>query len=122
MADDSLALLPLEPDRAGPPALLIRTSSLLRALRLLFDALWADATPLTALPAQGAKRGEAAFAAEDMSVLTLLAAGLKDESIARELHISPRSAQRRVSGLMKQLGVHTRFQAGLQAGRRGLIQ
>jgi DNA-binding NarL/FixJ family response regulator len=35
--------------------------------------------------------------------------------------VSQRTVERRVRALMDQLGAGTRFQAGVQAGRRGLI-
>ena len=40
--------------------------------------------------------------------------------IARELGVSVRTLGRRSSALLAALGARTRFQAGLQAGRRGL--
>ena len=42
-------------------------------------------------------------------------------SIARQLDISVRTAQRRISDIMSALGVDTRFQAGIQATRRGWL-
>jgi DNA-binding NarL/FixJ family response regulator len=54
-------------------------------------------------------------------ILELLMLGTKDESIARQLGISLRTVRRRVAGLMDELGATTRFQAGLEAARRGLL-
>jgi len=48
----------------------------------------------------------------------MLGTGMKDEAVARELGISVRTLGRRMSGLLEALGARTRFQAGLQAGRR----
>ena len=54
-------------------------------------------------------------------LLTMLAAGMTDDGIARQLRVSARTVQRRVSELMEGLGARNRFQAGVQAARRGLL-
>ena len=53
-------------------------------------------------------------------LLQQLAAGAKDEQIARALGISLRTVRRRVAGLLIELGVDSRFQAGVEAVRRRL--
>ncbi|MEH1126371.1 helix-turn-helix domain-containing protein [Micromonospora sp. CPCC 206061] len=53
------------------------------------------------------------------ALLGLLAAGLTDEAIARTLGVSLRTIQRRIHDLLLELGVTTRFQAGLAARERG---
>lgn len=45
-------------------------------------------------------------------LIPLLASGLTDRAIARQLDISFRTVQRRVHRLMRELGADTRFQAG----------
>ena len=47
--------------------------------------------------------------------------GAKDEAIARELGIGVRTLRRRMSHLMGLLDAETRFQAGMQAVRRGWV-
>ncbi|HEX5861291.1 MAG TPA: helix-turn-helix domain-containing protein, partial [Nocardioides sp.] len=54
-------------------------------------------------------------------LLQQLAAGAKDEQIARVLGISLRTVRRRVADLLSELGVDTRFQAGAEAVRRGWL-
>jgi DNA-binding NarL/FixJ family response regulator len=54
-------------------------------------------------------------------VLELLQLGLKDETIARQLGISLRTVRRRIAMVMDEVGATTRFQAGIEAARRGLI-
>ncbi|MQA60571.1 MAG: transcriptional regulator TrmB, partial [Actinophytocola sp.] len=54
-------------------------------------------------------------------LLTLLAAGVKDETIARQLMISPRTVTRRVAELLDERGARTRFQAGALAQQRGWL-
>ncbi|MFE3416773.1 helix-turn-helix domain-containing protein [Streptomyces mirabilis] len=53
--------------------------------------------------------------------MSLLAAGLTDAAIARAQGWSERTTQRRIHRLMSQLGVNTRFQAGLTAAQRGWL-
>ena len=55
------------------------------------------------------------------SLLRQLAAGAKDEQIARTLGLSLRTVRRRVADLMIELGADTRFQAGVEAARRGWL-
>jgi DNA-binding NarL/FixJ family response regulator len=55
------------------------------------------------------------------NLLTLLAAGLTDDAIARSLGWSSRTTQRRLQRLMITLGASTRFQAALLATRRGWV-
>jgi len=57
----------------------------------------------------------------DQMILALLAAGAPDATIARQAGVSQRTVERRVRALMDQLGAGTRFQAGVQAARRGMI-
>ncbi|MFE3902834.1 helix-turn-helix transcriptional regulator [Streptomyces sp. NPDC059153] len=54
-------------------------------------------------------------------LLSYLSAGLTDESIARELGVSYRTVTRRIARLQEMLGARTRFQLGVQAGRRGWL-
>jgi DNA-binding CsgD family transcriptional regulator len=102
--------------------LLLRAPSLVALVRDLFDQYWSRASPLrTSSP-----RGDAADPAnpddeEARRVLELLQLGLKDESIARQLGVSLRTVRRRVAAVMDDLGATTRFQAGMEAVRRGLI-
>jgi DNA-binding MarR family transcriptional regulator/DNA-binding CsgD family transcriptional regulator len=59
--------------------------------------------------------------AETRELLSLLAAGLTDTAIARAQGWSARTTQRRVQRLMSSLGATTRFQASLEASRRGWL-
>lgn len=57
----------------------------------------------------------------DHAILRMLADGATDGRIARTLHVSTRTVQRRVRGLLGELGAETRFQAGIVAAKRGWI-
>ncbi len=108
IADRRTAMLPLTSEHASSvdSSLIVHPSALLDALVSLFEALWHAGVPL---PGSGV---------QDDDVLTLLAAGLTDDAIARQLGISTRTVQRRVRDLCDRLGARTRFQAGILAARR----
>ncbi|SES45259.1 helix-turn-helix domain-containing protein [Actinokineospora terrae] len=113
IADRRVALLPLSSDEPDTGArIVVHRSPLLTALVACFDLLWDRATPIgTAL--RGTRR--------DKEMLALLASGMKDAAIMRSLDITQRTMTRRMTELLDELGAATRFQAGIQANRRGLV-
>ncbi len=116
ISDDDRALVALDPVGAsGPVSLIVHPSALLNALVGIFGSLWQLAVPLSLeRPAEG-------LDAPDRAIVTLMAAGATDEVIARRLNISRRSVVRRTGALLERLGATTRFQAGVQAARRGWL-
>jgi DNA-binding CsgD family transcriptional regulator len=119
IADDQLGLIPLEVDGSAESSLIIRASSMLDTLIALFELVWERAVAIHAdgeLPSSGPVPRE-----DEGALLGLLAAGLTDAAIARHLGTHPRTVQRRVRELLDRLGANTRFQAGLQAVRRGWL-
>ncbi|KUH37310.1 MULTISPECIES: helix-turn-helix transcriptional regulator [Streptomyces] len=66
--------------------------------------------------------GGAGDRAEQRELLRLLAAGLKDEAIARRLGVHVHTARRRISRLLEALDARTRFQAGARATARGWLE
>jgi sugar-specific transcriptional regulator TrmB len=119
IADRKSAILPLttEAPAIADSAVIIHSSTLLDALIALFEVLWRSALPLPLKPLEATSAGPAN--PPDPELFTLLAAGLKDETVARQLGVSLRTVHRRVSELLDELGARTRFQAGLLAARRG---
>jgi hypothetical protein len=109
------------PDRwgGGPigSALLLREPAVVRACRALFEELWDRALPVPALPDAGAEEADAGR----RLLLELLAGGAKDEQIARATGLSLRTVRRRIAAMMADLGVDTRFQAGMESARRGWL-
>jgi hypothetical protein len=107
--DQATALLPLSGDRLLSSALVVHRSSLVEALCELFELLWRDALPVA---------DDDSADGPDPQLMALLSAGLKDDAIARHLHVSTRTVGRRIADLMADLGARTRFQAGLFVQRR----
>ncbi|HEY0449699.1 winged helix-turn-helix transcriptional regulator [Actinophytocola sp.] len=114
IADRQVALLPLVLEDMVASALVIRPCALLDALVALFELLWEQGSPLLPEQSGGATPS-------DPGLLAMLAAGAKDESIARQLGVSSRTVTRRVGELLDELGARTRFQAGVLAQRRGWL-
>ncbi|MFE7328502.1 transcriptional regulator [Streptomyces sp. NPDC057565] len=114
--DKRIALVPL----SGPAydnLVVIHRSAVLDALMELYEAYWDRAEPLTG----PAPAGDDGLDADDVVLLGMLNAGLKDQAIAHQLGCSTRTATRRVAAVLAKLGADTRFQAGVRAAARGLI-
>ncbi|MEV4556855.1 helix-turn-helix domain-containing protein [Kitasatospora sp. NPDC049285] len=116
VADRRCAMIPLSFESTeSTAALWVRHSPLLTALVTCFDLLWERATPLAA------DRPGGGLDDRDRELLTMMAAGMKDAAIVRSLGITQRTMTRRISHLLDELNAQTRFQAGLQAARRGWL-
>jgi len=115
IVDGTTAILPLGGNGPSTPgqarAVVVTDSALTSALQVLFDQLWGQATPL--------RLTESASTDPVTTLINLLASGMKDEAIARQLGVSGRTLRRRIAEVQDQLGATSRFQAGLQAARRG---
>ncbi|MFC4057799.1 LuxR C-terminal-related transcriptional regulator [Planomonospora corallina] len=90
---------------------LVRAGVVAAALRTLFEELWARAAPLP-----WARSGDGV-----VQVLRLSSQGMSDEAIARQLGVSVRTVRARFAEAMAALGAHSRFQAGVEAARRGWL-
>lgn len=112
---DAHAVLPEPLGFADEPRVHVRQRSLVAALTLWFESLWARATPVAELDSGEARPDLRRF------LLGQMLAGASDEQIARTLNIGLRTVRRRIAALMTDLGVDTRFQAGVEAARRGWV-
>ena len=90
----------------------IRLPLLVQAFGRLFEDAWSSGLPVP----QSSDSADVGT-----RLLTLLAAGFKDEAIARYLGVGVRTVRRRVAESMDELGVRTRFQLGVAAERRSLL-
>ncbi|WP_067441734.1 helix-turn-helix domain-containing protein [Nocardioides jensenii] len=106
------ALIPEEWGIVNERRLLLRQPAMMAALATLFEELWARAVVVPG--------GRTADLNRRM-LLEQLARGARDEQIARTLGLSLRTVRRRIADLLVELGVETRFQAGIEAVRRGWI-
>jgi len=131
ISDDQLAVIPAAvTSRTVDTTFVIHRSPILSALIALFEAEWERAIPILGAAA-GGQAGASAGAgtgragrhpdAESAALLAMLAAGMTDASIARSLTWSMRTTQRRMAQLMSELGVNSRFQAGLAVRDRGWL-
>jgi DNA-binding CsgD family transcriptional regulator len=119
ISDEQFALIPAAVTaRSIETTFVIHRSPILDALIALFEAEWARAAPI---PGTSSAPGTSAPDAETAALLAMLAAGMTDASIARSLSWSMRTTQRRMRQLMTDLGVTSRFQAGVAAREKGWL-
>jgi Response regulator containing a CheY-like receiver domain and an HTH DNA-binding domain len=90
---------------------LVHSPLVVAVLRALFEELWGRGVPL--------RRPEGRHGV--LRVLRLAALGLSDEMIARRLGVCVRTVRSRFAEAMSELGVRSRFQAGVEAARRGWL-
>ena len=130
IADAEVAIVPLGlDDQSLHDCAIVRGASLVTALATCFEALWTRSVPLSSAEAgpAGSATAITESAPEDRPsplerrIVRLLAAGVKDDAIARQLEVSSRTINRYMDRIMSKLGASTRFQAGLQAARHGWI-
>ena len=69
-----------------------------------------------------AKQAISSLTERELEVLSLLAEGLEAQEIAARLHISGKTERNHVAKILFKLGVHSRLQAVLFAGRHGLVE
>jgi len=121
LSDMRLALIPVSASgvNAGAAAYVVHPSSLLDALSALFEAMWEKAVPLNQGPALDDQ--EQTLTERDKDLLGLLAAGTTDETMARTFGWSVRTVRRHIHRIMAMIGAETRFQAGMEASRRGWL-
>lgn len=117
IADRRLALLPLTIDRPATEetAILVHPSSMLSMLTMHFESVWESAMTLDRFVNRPSRTPQDGRAGRE--VLQLLAAGMKDESIARQLGLSLRTVRRWIAQLMAERGATTRFQLGLSVAQ-----
>lgn len=123
ICDDESVLVEISShDPNGYGSLALRREPARQAVIRLFEEIWALSTPYGPTRRKLVASGEGPSAPlddRDTRVLALLSVGASDKVIARQVGISVRTVERRVRYLMEHLSAATRFQAGVQAARRG---
>jgi DNA-binding NarL/FixJ family response regulator len=74
------------------------------------------------LTARAAGRPEDALSERELEVLRLVAAGLPNKQIARDLGISEKTVKAHLTSVFRQIGVYDRTQAALWAQAHGLVR
>ncbi|MBW5485264.1 helix-turn-helix domain-containing protein [Streptomyces bambusae] len=115
--DRRIAVLPVNTTDAHAGAVVLHGAGTVTALCALFESTWAQAAPLGSVPvydAQGRSQ-------QEKEVVQMLAEGMTDESIAKRLGVSPRTARRIAADLMERLDARSRFEAGVHAVQDGWL-
>jgi DNA-binding CsgD family transcriptional regulator len=114
------AVVVISADQAAKPVR-IEQPALVSILTVIFDQAWNAANPLDRT-AQSPPLGiDRELLEAERNLLKLLADGATDESAARHLGISLRTARRHMATLMNALSATSRFQAGAEAAKRGWL-
>jgi DNA-binding CsgD family transcriptional regulator len=119
VVDDHTCILEWTGKGDGAQGLVGTSVGAVAAGRALFDRFWQLATP--GVTPGATAEGLQEISERDATIVRLMAAGVADASIARQTGISQRTVERRVRFVMDRLGARTRFQAAVQATRRGWI-
>jgi DNA-binding CsgD family transcriptional regulator/sugar-specific transcriptional regulator TrmB len=114
--DRKTAFIPERGDTWG--AVVIREPSVVHYLCEVFEHTWTQAAPFSEAATDGL---ELVAKDIDRTIVRLLAAGLKDETIARRTGMSLRTARKHIADIMETLGAESRFQAGVLAAQQGLL-
>ncbi|WP_433391706.1 hypothetical protein [Micromonospora sp. KLBMP9576] len=117
IVDRRIALTPIDPAEPRLGALELRNPGLVAGLMALFDQVWHHGRPFGDAQAPS----DEGLAPQDRALLRLFSDGHTDASAARQLGVSARSVQRLMNALTDRLQANSRFQAGVEAVRRGWI-
>lgn len=97
-------------DRGEPETVRINNAALIRLSVSHFEQIWTSAAPLLETAAVTINR----FTDRQRRVLEMLADGLTDEQVSRELGLSSRSIRSEMACVRRVLGARSRFEAGMK--------
>lgn len=117
--DQGLAMIDLGDDGGTPLGMLLNRASGSARVQSVLEFAWQLGTPWRSADAPASPKDR--LEPRDRSIVRLMAGGVSDAAIARQLGISSRTVERRVRVLLDRLNATTRFQAGILASRQGLI-
>lgn len=116
--DGEHAVVPASEEGVPPfGAYVLKGRALTAPVVALFEQHWATGAHHTAVEV-----GRDVSTERVRQVVALLARGMKDEAVARRLGVSTRTMRRLVAATMDELGAQSRFQAGIEAVRRGFVE
>ena len=117
ITDRECAVISANAESSGDGAVVVTGEGTLAALCALFESFWVTATPLGCAP----KPDMRGLTPQESQALEFLYQGHTDETIAKRLGVSPRTARRIANTLMTRLGARSRFQAGAKAVQIGWL-
>jgi hypothetical protein len=118
LTDRSSGLLPLRANAPAGPLLRVGPTAMLDALWLLFETLWDRAVPFQSQESLATDAGAASLDKDLQAVLTLMAAGSNDKTVADLLGMSERTLLRRINAMSGVLRAKSRFHLGWLAALR----
>lgn len=120
MFDREIAFVPLAGGLPENGAVVVKEPALLDYMFAVFELLWTSGRPFLTENTAGQDpddgRDELARA-----ILEYLAVGAKDDAIAHRLGLSVRTCRRHIAAIMERLDANSRFEAGMRAQQRGLL-
>ncbi|MGW6845958.1 LuxR C-terminal-related transcriptional regulator [Streptomyces sp. NPDC054958] len=117
ICDRRVAIIANDSDDTGIGAIAITLPGLVSSLCALFENEWRNAQPF----GEPTRHQPGELTPQQITTLQLLAKGATDESIAKKLGVSPRTARRLATGLLTHLNARSRFQAGVHAVQDGYL-
>jgi DNA-binding CsgD family transcriptional regulator/sugar-specific transcriptional regulator TrmB len=117
VVDRTAAVIPVNSNNSAEGAVVLTGHGTLTALCALFDGVWTSARSLN----DDSRADDQGLTDQQSMVVVLLAEGHTDETIAKRLGVSPRTARRLASELMTRLGARSRFEAGVRAAQNGWL-
>ncbi|GAA2266503.1 hypothetical protein GCM10010232_68570 [Streptomyces amakusaensis] len=115
--DAKTAVISLPDNPQG--ATLVRNPDVTHFIVQAFEWAWVTAQPFN--PQFDRSELRSISDSLNQTLMRMLASGHGDKSIARQLGMSPRTCQRRISELMQEIGARTRLQAGYLIHQHGLV-
>lgn len=120
LMDEHLAVLPIDPKDSSRGAFAIQSSEMVRCLTEIFEFHWHSASPFQER-CEDESADRLSLTSQEQAIVRMLAMGAKDEAIARQLSISPRTLSRTISAMLDRIGVQSRFQVAVQLAKAGLL-
>ncbi|GAA2450850.1 LuxR C-terminal-related transcriptional regulator [Streptomyces macrosporus] len=117
ISDRRTAVIPVSTSDTAAGAVVLTGQGTVTALCALFESIWNTGRPLGREKA----RDEHGLTPQEATVIRLLAKGHTDESVAKRIGVSARTARRIANGLMERLGARSRFEAGVRSVRLGWL-